>query len=197
MIEKFDKYWKDIQGPMGIATVLDPRFKTKYLLGFFECLFGHTSEECWEKVEVVKISLYDLMKEYQFEDDEDNTESSIPSLANSGFLSSISARVASRRLVTARFKAELDRYLDDEYVLIEAENFKILDWWKVSGTRYPTLSKIAHDILLFQSAQLHLNLLLAPVGGFLVSTVVVLLRKFWRHTYVFTILNVAQVYRYI
>jgi hypothetical protein len=126
MIEKFDKYWMDIQGPMGITTVLDPWFKTEYLLVFFECLFGHTSEECWENVEEVKISLYDLM-EYQLEDDEDNTESSIPSLANSGFLSSISARVASRRLVTARFRTELDRYLDDEYVPVEADNFKILD----------------------------------------------------------------------
>jgi hypothetical protein len=35
MIDKFDKYWKDIKGPMGIATILDPRFKTDYLLGFF------------------------------------------------------------------------------------------------------------------------------------------------------------------
>jgi len=147
MIEKFDKYWKDIQGPMGIATVLDPRFKTEYLLGFFECLFGHnTSKDCWQKVEDVKNSLCDLMKEYQLEDDEDNTESSVPSLASSGFLSTISARVASRRPMTARFINELDRYLDDEYVPIEADNFNILDWWKVAGTRYPTLSKIARDI---------------------------------------------------
>jgi hypothetical protein len=28
MSEKFDKYWKEIQGPMGLATILDPRFKT-------------------------------------------------------------------------------------------------------------------------------------------------------------------------
>jgi len=147
MIEKFDKYWKDIQGPMGIATVLDPRFKTEYLLGFFECLFGHnTSEDYWQKVEDVKNSLCDLMKEYQLEDDEDNTESSVPLLANLGFLSTISAHVASRRPMTARFRNELDKYLDDEYVPIEADNFNILDWWKVAGMRYPTLSKIARDI---------------------------------------------------
>ncbi|CAN6193527.1 unnamed protein product [Urochloa humidicola] len=85
------------------------------------------------------------MKEYQFED-EDNTESSTPSLVNSGFLSTISARVASRRSVAARFKSELDRYLDDEYVPADIDNFKILDWWKVAGTRYPTLRKIARDI---------------------------------------------------
>ena len=27
MTEKFNKYWSDIQGLMGIATLLDPRFK--------------------------------------------------------------------------------------------------------------------------------------------------------------------------
>jgi hypothetical protein len=126
MIEKFDKYWKDIQGPMVIATVLDPRFKTEYLLGFFECLAGHTCENCRQKVEEVKTSLCDLMKEYQLEDDEDNTESSVPSISSSGFLSTISARVASRRPMSARFKTELDRYLDDEYVPTDTDNFKIL-----------------------------------------------------------------------
>jgi len=32
MVAKFDKYWTDIQGFMGIATLLDPRFKTTMLL---------------------------------------------------------------------------------------------------------------------------------------------------------------------
>ena len=50
MIEKFDKYWMDIQGLMGIATILDPQFKTDYLLGFFECLFGPSREDCGQKV---------------------------------------------------------------------------------------------------------------------------------------------------
>ena len=37
-------------------------------------------------------------------------------------------------------------YLEDELVSIETENFKILDWWKVDGTRYPILRKLARDI---------------------------------------------------
>jgi hypothetical protein len=75
------------------------------------------------------------MKEYKVEEDEDNTKSSAPSLSSSGVLSLISARVASRRPATVRFKSELKRYLEDELVPIETENFKILDWWKVAGTR--------------------------------------------------------------
>jgi hypothetical protein len=40
MNEKFDKYWKEIQGPMGLATILDPQFKTDFSLGFIETLTG-------------------------------------------------------------------------------------------------------------------------------------------------------------
>jgi hypothetical protein len=146
MVEKFDKYWKEIQGPMGLATILDPRFKTDFLLGFIETLTCESSQACVEKLDKVKESLYELMKEYEMEEDEDNTESSTPALFNSGVLSTISARVASRRPTTMRFKSELERYLEDELVPIGTENFKILDWWKVAGTHYPTLRKVARDI---------------------------------------------------
>ena len=146
MIEKFDKYWKEIQGPMGLTTILDPRFKTDFLVGFLETLTGQSHLECLEKVSEVKISLYELMKDYEVEEDEDNIESTAPSLINSCVLSIISARVASRRPTAVRFKSELDRYLDDELVPINTENFNILDWWKVARTCYPTLRKIARDI---------------------------------------------------
>jgi hypothetical protein len=146
MILKFEKYCKDIQGPMGIATTLDPQFKIDYLLEFFETLVGQTGEACVERVHEIRENLCDLMKEYQV-DDEDTTESSGPTIVNSGLLSTISARVASRRAPTMiRLKFELDRYLEDELIPISVENFQILDWWKVAGTRYPTLRKIARDI---------------------------------------------------
>ncbi|WVZ79544.1 hypothetical protein U9M48_027109 [Paspalum notatum var. saurae] len=145
MIEKFDKYWKDIQGPMGIAIVLDPRFKVDYLLGFFETLLGQNSDQCLAKVQEVKESLFDLMKYYEVDEHEGPTESSGPSLDTS-LLSAISARVASRRPAMTKVKNELHRYLEDELVPFTAESFQILDWWKVTGTRYPTLRKIARDI---------------------------------------------------
>jgi hypothetical protein len=44
------------------------------------------------------------------------------------------------------FKSELDRYLDEEMVNMHTKNFNVLDWWKVAGTRYPTLRRIARDI---------------------------------------------------
>ena len=54
MTEKFDKYWKDIKGPMGIAINLDPCFKSECLFGFFESLLGQSTNVCMEKVHDVK-----------------------------------------------------------------------------------------------------------------------------------------------
>jgi len=45
-----------------------------------------------------------------------------------------------------RFRSELDRYLDEEMVNMHTKNFIVLDWWKVTGTRFPTLRRIARDI---------------------------------------------------
>ena len=42
--------------------------------------------------------------------------------------------------------SELDRYLEDELVPLSKDKFSVLDWWKVGGTRYPTLRLLARDI---------------------------------------------------
>jgi hypothetical protein len=36
--------------------------------------------------------------------------------------------------------------LDEEALDMHTPNFKVLDWWKVAGTRFPTLRRIARDI---------------------------------------------------
>uniref|UniRef100_A0A0A9FHY9 HAT C-terminal dimerisation domain-containing protein n=1 Tax=Arundo donax TaxID=35708 RepID=A0A0A9FHY9_ARUDO len=177
MIEKFDKYWKDIKGPMGIAIILDPRFKIDYLLGFFEILWGESDEGCLEKVHEIKNFLCDLMKEYQVDEDEDNIESSAPPLDNSSLLYTISARVATRRPTITRVKSELDRYLEDELILITTENFQILDWWKVARSHYPTLRKIAHDIFTIPVSTAASESTFSTSGGFLVSIVAGSLRR--------------------
>ena len=96
----------------------------------------------------MKNLLADLMLEYHGEDDVGN---SVPTAApaageSDDFLSSMMARVASRRPTTMGFKTELDRYLDEELLDMNTKNFRVLDWWKVAGTRFPTLRKIARDI---------------------------------------------------
>jgi hypothetical protein len=150
MVAKFDQYWTDIQGLMGIATLLDPRFKSIVLQICFEDLLGTTGIECEERVADVRNLLADLMCEYHhMEEDVGNSEAgpSSPAVVKTDdFLSSISARVASIRPASMGFKSELDRYLDEELLDMHTKNFKVLDWWKVAGTRFPTLRRIARDI---------------------------------------------------
>jgi len=147
MIAKFDKYWSDIQGLMGIATLLDPRLKKLSLLMCFEWLTGTTGYICEDKAAEIIDLLTELMIEYHVEEDCDNSESSAAApTEDMEFLSSFSARVASTRPSAVRFKSELDRYLEDELVSLETKGFKVLDWWKVAGVRYPTLRRIAKDI---------------------------------------------------
>ncbi|KAL5825225.1 hypothetical protein ACOSQ3_021288 [Xanthoceras sorbifolium] len=43
-------------------------------------------------------------------------------------------------------KSELDQYLE-ESLMPRAQEFDILDWWKLNQLKYPTLSKMASDIL--------------------------------------------------
>jgi hypothetical protein len=43
-------------------------------------------------------------------------------------------------------KSELDMYLEEK-VLPRSATFDILGWWKTNGIKYPTLQKIAKDIL--------------------------------------------------
>jgi hypothetical protein len=69
MVAKFDKYWSDIQGLMGIATVLDLRFKNLMLLMSFEWLLGTSDKVCDDKVVKVKDLLSQLMFECHLEDD--------------------------------------------------------------------------------------------------------------------------------
>ena len=144
MEAKFRKYWIEIQGLMGIATLLDPRFKHHMLLYCFEVLQVTNSDE---EVGKVKDTLSDLMLEYHIDEDAGTSSSTIkPTVENSGFLSSFTARVANSQPSALRFKSELDRYLEDEMVDIQTEGWNVLDWWKVAGTRYPTLRMIARDI---------------------------------------------------
>jgi hypothetical protein len=149
MVAKFDKYWSDIQGLMGITTILDPQFKNLMLLMSFEWFLGTSSKVCDDKVAEVKYLLSQLMLEYHLEDVEEENgceTSTAAALGNTDFLSSFSARVASKRPPTMRSKSELDRYLEDDLVPLSMKNFNILDWWKVEGTHYPTLRRIARDI---------------------------------------------------
>ena len=51
-----------------------------------------------------------------------------------------------RKKRCGNIKLELDRYLEDD-LMPRTVDFDILTWWKSNGPKYPTLQRIARDIL--------------------------------------------------
>jgi hypothetical protein len=52
MLDKFNKYWKEKNNVMVIATILDPRIKMRYIEFYFRKLYG--SSRCQQEVAGIK-----------------------------------------------------------------------------------------------------------------------------------------------
>ncbi|KAK9286527.1 hypothetical protein L1049_014925 [Liquidambar formosana] len=128
MVAKFDKYWLVIHGIMGVAAVLDPRYKMDLLEFYFPKLYG---DEYLEEVERVRQLCYDLLIEYQTRQKQSLDRG---------------VEVGKEIKRSVNVKSELDHYLDED-VLPRTPDFDILSWWKSNGLKYPTLQAIAKDVL--------------------------------------------------
>lgn len=62
MIEKVEKYWNATRGIMAVATVLDPRFKMKFIECFFPEIYRDGASSQIARVCGI---CYDLVKEYE------------------------------------------------------------------------------------------------------------------------------------
>nr|KJB27812.1 hypothetical protein B456_005G011200 [Gossypium raimondii] len=154
MKEKYDKYWGGIDKInllMFVACVLDPRQKLKYLE--FVLSEMSSSEKACEMMQKLKESLYELFDEYKPPLHSTCSQSSVPTHVSLG-----ESQQKMKRRIQALYKkreleicgedktSELDKYLaeaNEGFV----EDFDILLWWKVNSPRFPTLSKMARDLL--------------------------------------------------
>ncbi|XP_010250193.1 PREDICTED: zinc finger BED domain-containing protein DAYSLEEPER-like [Nelumbo nucifera] len=153
MQEKFDRYWRDCNLVLAIAVVMDPRFKMKLVEFSFSKIYG---DDAGEYIRVVDEGIHELFLEYMaqplpltptyVERETPKTESPGGILLSSGdglldfdvFISEMSSSQNS--------KSELDQYLE-ESLLPRIQEFDILSWWKLNNLKYPTLSRMARDIL--------------------------------------------------
>ena len=62
ILEKIDKYWLVIHGIIGVAVVLDLRYKMSVLEFYFEKLYRDKAEDGVDRVRQI---CYDLLQEYQ------------------------------------------------------------------------------------------------------------------------------------
>jgi hypothetical protein len=150
MHERFDKYWKDCNLVLAIAVVMDPRFKMKLVEFSYSKIYG---VEAAKYVKVVDDALHDLYKDYVAQPLPAKGEANKNAPANNTaaapstgdglldfdmYLSEIATSQPS--------KSELEQYLD-EALTPRIQDFEIVDWWKLNTIKFPTLSKMARDIL--------------------------------------------------
>ncbi|XP_072058014.1 zinc finger BED domain-containing protein RICESLEEPER 3-like [Arachis hypogaea] len=150
MKRKFDKYWEEIHGTMGVAAILDPRYKFDGL----EYKFARICEdpnECTRKVERIKQACYELLHEYQkntFNSSNISMESTQELRVNADEDEDVGYQLYIRQKKKEKcsfVKTEFDHYVEEDVHPLTPD-FYILAWWKVNGVRFPTLQKIARDI---------------------------------------------------
>ncbi|KAL2228931.1 zinc finger BED domain-containing protein DAYSLEEPER [Sesamum indicum] len=156
MQEKFDKYWKSCCFILAIAVVMDPRFKMKLVEFSFSKIYG---EEAASYVKVVDDGIHELFLEYvalplpltPAYAEEANGASIKPEdpqgmgISSNG-LGLTDFDVYIMETTSQLAKSELDQYLE-ESLLPRVHEFDVIGWWKLNRIKYPTLSKMARDIL--------------------------------------------------
>ncbi|KAF7153348.1 hypothetical protein RHSIM_Rhsim01G0179600 [Rhododendron simsii] len=145
MIEKYDKYWENSHGFLGVAAVLDPRFKMSLIEYYYSSIYGAHGDAM---IESIRRCCFDLLTIYEGKNKNDGASSKPPASTTEvnnfdGFEMFLNAK---KKVKSAHVQLELDHYLADD-LLPRHESFDILAWWKSSGLKYPTLQVIAQDVL--------------------------------------------------
>lgn len=156
MKEKFNKYWSECSTLMGVAIVLDPRFKLDLVEFNLNEIYGIGAESQLQKIRTALSTLYN---EYGGKPASENSSSHVLAASDVSSSSKNLSEVGMDNLVDfnqwydktrnaniiASMKSELERYLDEP--IVREKEFDILSWWKDNSPRFPIMAKLARDIL--------------------------------------------------
>lgn len=148
MKSKFDKYWSKCSLSLAIAAILDPRFKMKLVEYYYPRIYDSDASD---HIKEVSEGIRQLFIEYSMGSSLDQNS------ARSGSSGASTSNGTRDRLrgfdkflhETSQSQggaSDLDKYLE-EPVFPRNYDFNILNWWKVHTPRYPTLSRMARDVL--------------------------------------------------
>ncbi|XP_015696132.2 zinc finger BED domain-containing protein RICESLEEPER 4-like [Oryza brachyantha] len=179
--ERFDRYWKDCNVVLAIAVAMDPRFKMKIVEFTYSKIYGPT--DAAKYVKVVHDAVLELYREYVAQplplspvyiDPVPAADDGLPavetlapsSTADAGledfdmYLSEVTA------MVQPPSKHDLELYLEEALVQ-RTPGFDVVRWWQGNTGRYPTLSRMARDVLAIpmSTAGVGSSVFLAGNGG--------------------------------
>ncbi|XP_021760753.1 zinc finger BED domain-containing protein DAYSLEEPER-like [Chenopodium quinoa] len=148
--DRFLKYWKNSCLVLAVAVAMDPRFKMKLVEFSFTKIF---MDEAPVYIRNVDEGIHELFHEYvthplPLTPLEDGTDGIVKredqGILNNNGLSDFDLYIM--ETTSQQMKSELDQYLE-ESLLPRIQDFDVLGWWKLNKIKYPTLSKMARDIL--------------------------------------------------
>lgn len=172
MQDKFKKYWEDSCLVLAIAVAMDPRFKMKLVEFSFTKIFG---EQAPSYIRAVDEGIHEIFREYEAlpasglnpnEEHGNGMHVKMEQQEGSNFLSGNGLTDFDMYIMetTSQLsKSELDQYLE-ESLLPRVQDFDILGWWKLNRIKYPTLSKLARDILTIPLSTVGLDLVFDTVS---------------------------------
>ncbi|KAL5718162.1 hypothetical protein ACHQM5_011097 [Ranunculus cassubicifolius] len=153
MMKKFKKYWSECSLVLAVAYVLNPGCKMKFVDNYYTEIYGKAKSETYTS-NVVN-ALYTIYAEYVPVSNSVHTmQQPSTSHDSGGVVSENIVSMKAKRMAcwyqregigNSETKSELDLYLDES--LSPLKELSILDWWKINSPKYPTLSKMARDIL--------------------------------------------------
>lgn len=174
MKTKFEKYFgsiDDINQLLLVALVLDPRYKLRYFQHICETELHYDSFRVKQKSDELRDLVFKLTDLYATSmatkkakpSDKDAEKSSTTSKSSSCGSKTSSSLTGKRAAMQANWRQaledssqtvvshEVDRYLLDPIEdPPEGEDWKLLDWWKLNGSKYPNLQLVAKDVLAIQ-----------------------------------------------
>lgn len=156
MSHKFSKYWEECCLALAIGVVLDPRYKMAVVEYYYEKIYGII--ESTSHVDKVRSTFSELFDDYNSGSCSSLEGISYGCSSSSGH--SILGSSKQQRFdgfhewyakthassISAYNKSEMVQYLE-ERVFPNADDFNILHWWQVNSAKFPTLARIARDIL--------------------------------------------------
>lgn len=147
---------KDCNLVLAVAVVMDPRFKMKLVEFSFSRIYGDDAET-W--IKLVDEGLHELYLDYvlqslpppTFLDEAGESVIKAEMSQDDGLLSGADGLsdfdiYISEIMSSNQMKSELDQYLE-ESLLPRVQDFDALGWWKLNRLKYPTLSRMASDVL--------------------------------------------------
>lgn len=158
LYEKFDRYWRDCSVVLAMAVAMDPRYKLKLVEFSFSKVYGEEADmwlravydgihELYFEYVAQTLPLPSIHVEQRYEGfikaEALQDEATLPPSDGLSDFDVYISEISSNH----QTKSELDQYLDESLLPRGSQDFDILEWWKLNRIKYPTLSKMAADIL--------------------------------------------------